>query len=390
MNIKSMRVIPLGHPVPGPPESNRCFALVRVETDAGVIGYGEASTSYGHHYPTVVKTIVDDILSPALVGKDALEVRLRTRDMQRYLFPFLGIDGISSQVIAAVEIALWDILGKAMDKPVHALLGGKTLDALPLYWSGPTVAPGEAEFERVFDDALKFGFDGVKTRIGFREGVESDMEQIEVVRDHIGPNMKLMVDAYWRYGVESAIRLAKFMGDLDVFWFEEPIPQAWLKGLAKLREESPVPIAVGERVFSARGFQQLADYGAADYWQPDATVAGGILECIEIASVAKTADVRVFPHTGGLTAVGQAANLHFASLVDDVVLEFSGTPYQPLRDEILRDPIFDHSHVKDGKLPVPDGPGLGIEIDESKFEAYPYRPGKIQPDIYPTTGTGTL
>ena len=390
MNIKSIRVIPLGYPLPESPTSRRAFALVRVETDSGVVGYGEGSTSYGHFYPTVMTTIVDDILAPVLIGKDVLQIRERIKDMQRYLYPWLGIDGISSQVIAAVEIALWDIQGRVMDKPIHALLGGKTTNSFPLYWSGPRATPGETDFQKVFDPALELGFVGVKTRIGYRGDIKSDMDQVEAVREHIGPDLKLMVDAYWNYGVESASRLAQFMGDLDVFWFEEPIPQAWINGLAKLRGESPVPIAVGERVYSARSFGLLADYGAADYWQPDATVAAGILECLDVVALAKVNDVRVFPHIGGLTAVGQAANMHFGALVDDVILEFGGEDYQPLRDDILRDPILDRDHIRDGKLTVPDGPGLGIEIDESKFEKYAYRPGGIHPDLTPTLGAGNL
>ena len=180
------------------------------------------------------------------------------------------------------------------------------------------------------------------------------------------------------------------MGDLDVFWFEEPIPQTWIKGLARLCDKSPVSIAVGERVYSLHGFELLADYRAANYWQPDVTVCGGFLECLQVVGLAKANDIRVFPHIGGLTAVGQAANMHFASLVDEVILEYDGSEYQPLRDDILKDPIFDLAHVKDGKLPIPDGPGLGIEIDESKFEDYPYVPGNIYPDIYPQLGSGTL
>ena len=175
-----------------------------------------------------------------------------------------------------------------------------------------------------------------------------------------------------------------------MFWFEEPIPQAWIKGLAKLREESPVPIAVGERVYSAHGFELLADHRAADYWQPDVTVCAGMLESLEILSLAKANDVRVFPHTGGLSAVGQAANMHFASVVDDSIFEFDGTEYQPMRDAILRDPILGHDRVSDGKLAVPDGPGLGIEVDESKFEEYPYRRGKIGPDLNPDLEWGSL
>ncbi|MDP6824446.1 MAG: mandelate racemase/muconate lactonizing enzyme family protein [Dehalococcoidia bacterium] len=388
MNIKSIKVIPLGYQKDIPVIS-RAFALARIETDSGIIGWGEASTSYGHFYPTVMKTMVDDILTPALLGKDPLQIRLRKKEMERYLYPWLGVNGISAQVIGAMETALWDIKGRALGVPVHELLGGAVVDATPLYMTGSTFPEKDAAWHgQFFDQALELGFVGVKTRIA--SGAAKDMEQVEGVREHIGPDIKLMVDAYCNYGVESAIRISRHMGDLDVFWFEEPIPQTWIKGLARLAAASPVSIAVGERVYSVHHFEELADYRAADYWQPDVTVCGGLLDCLEVVGMAKANDIRVFPHIGGLTAVGQAANMHFASMVDEVILEYDGSEYQPLRDDILKDPIFDLDHVKDGKLAIPDGPGLGIEIDESKFEDYPYIPGNIYPDIYPQLGSGTL
>ncbi len=106
---------------------------MRIRTDAGHTGFGEACTTYGHFYPTVVKTIVDDILSPVLIEKDPLSIRDRVREMGRYLHPWMGWDGITSQVIAAIEIALWDIKGKELKKPIHDLLGGKAVDSIPLY-----------------------------------------------------------------------------------------------------------------------------------------------------------------------------------------------------------------------------------------------------------------
>ena len=137
MNIESINVIPLGYQKDAPVLS-RAFALVRIETDSGIIGYGEASTSYGHFYPTVMKTMVDDILTPMLLGKDPLEIRLRKKEMERYLNPWLGVNGISAQVIGAMETALWDIKGKALGVPIHELLGGRLVDAIPLYMTGST------------------------------------------------------------------------------------------------------------------------------------------------------------------------------------------------------------------------------------------------------------
>jgi D-galactarolactone cycloisomerase len=228
----------------------------------------------------------------------------------------------------------------------------------------------------------------VKTRIG--SGPAADLKQIAGVREHIGPSIELMVDAYWSYSLRSAILLAKRMEEYDVYFFEEPMPQYQLEGYERLCAESPVPIAVGERIYSLPGFELVIRHNAGDLLQPDATVAGGIFECVEIAALARASDRIVIPHIGGLTAVGLAANLHLAAVIDSPMLEYDLGPYQPLRDELLLDPIFSIDRIRDGCLPVPEGPGLGIEIDEAAFDRFPYAPGDVYPDLFPQFGVGKL
>jgi L-alanine-DL-glutamate epimerase-like enolase superfamily enzyme len=200
-----------------------------------------------------------------------------------------------------------------------------------------------------------------------------------------------MADGYWSYSPASAIKLAKMVADYDLFWLEELIPQYMYNGQSQLTAESPVPIAVGERIYSLSGFKLVIDYQAADILQPDVCICGGILEGLEVNALAKANDFAVFPHIGGLSAVGIAANLHFAAVIDCDMLEYDFGPFQPLRDDILKEPIFDLDHLEDGCLKVPDGPGLGIQMDESVFEKYPYKDGlDIYPDIYPQLGAGRL
>jgi L-alanine-DL-glutamate epimerase-like enolase superfamily enzyme len=368
----------------------RGFCLVRVETDAGLVGYGEASTSYGHIYPGVVEAIVDAAIKPAIMGKNPLDINSRIHDMKLYVHPWLGWDGVSAQAIGAVEIALWDILGKAKEMPIAHLFGAYR-DKLPLYGTGTVkpIVPGVVDPDwhgRYFDDLLENGFKGIKTRTS--SGIEGDIAQIAGVREYIGPGVRLMVDAYFSYTPSSAIKLAKLMAEHDIFWFEEAVPQHMMPGLARLREESPVPIAYGERTYSLSGFEILVDRKAADILQPDAAVCGGILECIEVNALAKANNLVVFPHIGGLSAVGLAANIQLAAIIGSEMLEYDGNPSQPMRDEILRDPIFSWDRLVDGCLKVPDGPGLGIEIDESAFERYPYKTGKYYPDVFPQFGLG--
>jgi L-alanine-DL-glutamate epimerase-like enolase superfamily enzyme len=388
MKITDIRTIGLGYERKISPMT-RGFCLVRVETDAGIVGYGEASTSYGHIYPSVVEAIIDAAIKPAVMGKNPLDINSRIRDMKLYVHPWLGWDGISAQAIAAVEIALWDILGKAKEMPIAHLFGA-TLDKLPLYGTGtvkPIVEGVDPKWHgQFFDELLEIGFKGVKTRIS--SGIEGDIAQIAAVREYVGPGIRLMVDGYFCYTPSTAIKLSKRIAEFDIFWLEEPAPQSMMPGLAKLREESPVPIAYGERLYSLSGFEILVNRRAADILQPDAVVCGGILECIEVNALAKAHNLPVFPHIGGLTAVGLAANLHLAAIINSEMLEYDSSPFQPLRDELLRDPIFSLDRLEDGCIKVPDGPGLGIEIDESVFEKYPYKAGRFYPDVFPQFGLG--
>lgn len=138
------------------------------------------------------------------------------------------------------------------------------------------------------------------------------------------------------------------------------------------------------------GFRDVVHYRAADVLQPDPTVCGGILACMEVAALAKANDLAVVPHIGGLTAVGVAAGFHVAAAIEPELLEYDPDPYQPLRDELLVDPIFGMDRVENGRMAVPSGPGLGIEIDESVLEAYPYRRGRLYQELYPEHGAGRL
>ena len=367
----------------------RGFCIVKVITDAGIVGYGEATTSYGHIYPSVADSIVEAAIKPAIIGKNPLDIRSRIHDMKLYVHPWLGWDGISAQTIGAVETALWDILGKEKGMPIYQLFGAAR-DRIPLYGTGAIrqIEKGDEQawHGKYFKELLDKGMRGVKTRIA--SGLEADVGQVAAVRKYLGPNHRLMVDGYFSYTPSTAIELAKRIAEYDIFWLEEPVPQHMLPGLERLHEASPVPIAYGERTYSLSGFEILVNRKTVDILQPDATVCGGILECVEVDALAKANNLKVFPHIGGLTAVGLAANIHLAAIINAEMLEYDSNPYQPLRDEILRDSIFAWDRIEDGCIKVPDGPGLGIEIDESVFEKFPFEKGKYYPDVYPQCGLG--
>ena len=387
MKITRITAISLGY-TKVDPEMYRSFSLVKIDTDAGHVGWGEASSSYGHSYPTVVQTIVDDVLADMLLGKNPLAIRARLAEMHLWLDGYLGWDGVSAQVIGAIEIALWDIFGKEHDVSIAAILGAG-LDSLPLYATGTTSFDVDLGWhETYFDDILDAGIKGIKVRLG--NDPDRDLELIARTRQVIGDDCKLMADGYWTYTLREAIRLAQKMEPYNVNFYEEPIPQYMLGGLAELRAASPVRIAVGERVFSLAGFRDVIHHRAADVLQPDPTVCGGILASMEVAALAKAHDLAVVPHVGGLTAVGVAAGLHLAAAIEPELLEYDPDPYQPLRDDLLVDPIFGMGRVENGHMAVPTGPGLGITIDESILDAYPYERGTLYQEVYPEHGAGRL
>jgi L-alanine-DL-glutamate epimerase-like enolase superfamily enzyme len=380
VQIADISTILLSHPKTHPP-MQRTYAVVRVETDSGIVGYGEASSNYGHSYPTVVRAIVDDVIARNLRGRDPLDIRRRAQDMHVLLDGYLGWDGVSAQVIGAVEIALWDILGKHAGLPISRLLGS-AVDALPVYGTGTTMFDATPEwYAHYFDAALERGFKCIKVRLG--TDARASLERVAAVRAHVGPDVRLAVDAYWGYSPEEALDLARRLETYDVYFFEEPSPQYQLPGLRRLCERSPIRVAVGERVYSPSQFELIAELEAAHVFEPDASICGGISACMDVAAIARAHDILLIPHVGSPTAIGLAANLQWAAAADVSLIEYDIYPSLPARDEILRDPVLALDRIEDGRIRVPQGPGLGFDIDESAFARFPYVPGGTYAEVFP-------
>lgn len=374
------------------PHIPRCFFLVKVSTDEGVFGFGEASSSYGHCYPLVVQEVVDGTFRRVLTGEDPTRIQHLIAKMRTYTWGYLGAGGVASQAVSAVEIALWDILGKVAGLPVYKLLGGHK-NAVEVYACGTVKFDVEPAWHCELLQKWKesYGLLGFKIRVGHSKAW--DEEFARAARQTVGPNSKLMIDAYMTYSAETAAEMARRFAPYEPYFFEEPLPGEDFNALARLTKSSPIPIALGERVGTLFGFQQLLENGVGNVFQPDVTISGGIAEGMKICSMAEAFSVRCMPHIGGLTAVGIAANLHLALAHTNArLLEVDPWEYQPLRDELLREPIFDLKNLRDGKMPAPEKPGLGIEIDETVLEKYPYQPGTpmYPEDYFPSYGAGRL
>jgi D-galactarolactone cycloisomerase len=285
-----------------------------------------------------------------------------------------GQKGLAVAAISGIDIALWDIKGKATGLPVCKLLGGCFRDRVQTYATG-------LYFRRVDDlpaalaaEAAGYvaeGFQAVKMKVGL--GLAADRANLRAVRAAIGPEIVLMADANHAFDSKEAIRLGRVMEDLGLYWFEEPVPPEDIDGYVEVKAALDLAIAGGEAEFTRYGFRTLLGRRAVDIVQPDTCNAGGLTECKRIMALALAHGIHYMPHVWG-SAVGLAANLHLAATVPDnppclrptpLLFEFDRTE-NLFRDQLALTPIRHHQ----GWLTVPTGPGLGIEIDQGIVELY--------------------
>lgn len=333
--------------------------FVRVETDEGLTGLGEA---YGLPHPSVTADVISHVLTPELIGRDERAAKVMLKDFRTYFQAMGHTRGSMLEALSAVDIALWDLQAKVQEVPLWELLGGQPGNIAA--YASPVPFHQEPEDSR--EAALAFiesGYRNVKLKIG--RGIKSDLAHLEAVRDGIGPQVGLMVDANCAYDVSTAIRLSCELARFDIMWLEEPIPPDNPQELAEVRRSSPVAIACGENEFSAHGIKALIKEGAVDILQPNVTRAGGITGCLEIANLCAKHRLKFAPHgVGG--GVGVAAMLHTcASSPSLLVCEANRLP-NPLRDEL----VHPHFESMDGAFILPKGYGLGVEVDWGLAEQY--------------------
>ncbi len=344
------------------------LVIVRVETDAGVTGYGECSAMN----PKVIRSVVADSLAPLLMGENPLEIEGLWEKMYVSTYKLRG--QAQSMGISGVDIALWDILGKTLDTPVYQLLGGKYRARIRMYASSVARGldvPQSAAKARAYIDS---GFTAVKVKVGTRWGFD-DLPDTAVatataIRDAIGPDVELMVDANSAYSAHTAIRIGRKLEALDVFHFEEPTPFHDIGAMAQIADALDIPVAGGEQDHTRYRFREILEQGAADILQPDVIKAGGLSECKKIAAMADAFGRPVTPHNTNRT-IGMAATLHFLASTPNARYSHEctilpDTPQNPIRDAVLREPF----RVVDGHIAVPEGPGLGIVVDDAILEEH--------------------
>ena len=326
----------------------RVTTLVLVHTDTGQVGIGSA---YSH--PAMVYLTVRDQLDPLLRGEDPTQVEALW-DRMYGLTRWYGRKGAAMSALGGVDMALWDLRGKAEGKPVWTLLGGER-DVCPAYASGLLWN----EIDALAEEAARHiedGFRRVKMRLARSE--EYDIAAVRAVRAAIGPHNDVIVDASMRYRLDLARRMGKFLETQRAFWYEEPFAPEDIDAYAALRGTVDVPIAAGENEFGLQGFRELIRAGAVDIVQPDACRCGGITEVRRVAELAHTHGLRVATHTWS-DAVAVIANAHVVSAIPNgITVEIDRTGI-PFIEELLAEPLS----ISDGQLQLSRAPGLGIELN---------------------------
>lgn len=330
--------------------TSRVTSLILVRTDGAHTGIGAA---YSH--PDLVKLIVERHLAPHLVGRDPADVE-GLWDLMYGLTRWYGRKGAAVSAVGGVDIALWDLRGKAAGKPLHELLGADR-EYAPAYASGLFWTDDIGELEDEAARHVARGFRRVKMRLG--RNAEYDLAAVDAAARGAGAGNEVIVDGSHRYSLERAERMGNELAARGVYWFEEPFPPEDIDSYVALRPKIGVPLAAGENDFGVQGFREMIRAGAVDVVQPDACRAGGITECVRIGVMAGEAGKAVATHTWS-DAVALVANAHLlASLPNGLTVEVDQTG-NPFIEELLAEPL----RIVEGKLVLGDAPGLGIELDE--------------------------
>jgi D-galactarolactone cycloisomerase len=360
------------------PERNSL--LVMVETDNGLTGWGE-SGQYGPGEP--VASFIEFVLKPLLIGKNPLDTTVLWEHMFAHIRDF-GRKTTGVESISGIDIALWDIAGKFYNKPIFELLGGafrkKVLGyATGCYYRGEDVLDYKKSLKMLKDEARGYidsGFTAIKGKVGLLN-VEEDAERVASIRDAVGDKTILMIDANHAYNFHTARKMGRYLEELRVHFFEEPVLPEDFYGYRMLRETLSIAVAAGENEFNRFGFLELLKNECLDIIQPDICCAGGFTEMKRIESIASAFHVQVIPHVWG-SGVALAAALQYCSVLapsphtvfpkvpeNEPMIEYDKN-YNPLRDELLVEPFV----IENGFVHIPDGPGLGIEIKMQILEKY--------------------
>jgi galactonate dehydratase len=353
----------------------RNYLFIRLRTDTGLTGVGEATLEWQEK---TVQTLAHEWVEGRVLGRDPFDIEATIGGMVRDQYQG-GATVMTA--ISGVEIALWDIIGKACSQPLYNLLGGRCRSRIPTYangWYGGARTPAEyaargREAVGRGYRALKFDPFGIAWKdIGLAES-DAAVERVAAVREAVGPDVGLMIEFHGRLSAGSAVVMIHQLERFNPVWCEEPVAPECLDLLAEVKRQVKSPIAAGERLYTLADFYRLISLRAADVVQMDLAHCGGILAGKKIAAIGAVQDLRVAPHCS-IGPVALAACLHFDISTPNFMIQEAFAEFDvPWRASLVGgwDPI------KNGELVLPDGPGLGIDIDEEAIRAHPYVPNSF-------------
>ena len=357
-NVQPMLIaVPYEHGGPKPARAGGAWdtmdtLFVRVETDAGIVGWGE---SFGFAVSPVTMTAIARIVAPLCVGRDPTDIPGLMADLRRKV-QNMGRNGPVGFALSGIDIALWDIAGKLADRPIHHLLGGRRKTRIPTYasllrYGAPDLVARNAA------KAVARGYSHIKLH-------ESTVETVAAARSAVGAEVALMLDTNCAWTPDEAVAMAHRLEEYDLTWLEEPVsPPDDYAALARLRGAANVPVAAGENAGNVNDINQMLSIGAVDVVQPSVTKIGGIAEMRKAIALAESHGVTVAPHSPYF-GPGLIATLHVIAAMDRDVL------CERFYCDLAASPLGGAVDATDGYMRVPDGPGLGVDIDERTIERY--------------------
>ena len=368
LTISAVRAIPLTAQMQeGTRTSQGAFGavsivLVEVRTVDGIVGHGECLGRFGAR---AYAELINTVLAPRLLGQSAFDIRRLWQQMRAALTGRAG--GMLLEAIAGVDIALWDVVGKALGQPVHRLLGGMGRARVDCYassvnWASPETMEAQAL------QVVAMGFRAIKIKLG--QPVARAIEVATRLRAVVPEQVRLSVDANWAYSLDDAVAVGHALHRLGYWFFEEPLVPEDVAGYTQLRRSVSVPLAAGESDYTVAHASELLRDRLVAIIQPDVARSGGISETRDIATLAQAFHVGYAPHVGWSGAVCVAASLQLAAAMPAFVTFECMFIANPLRDELTTQRIGAATELIDGQLAVPQGPGLGIDINWDAVQRY--------------------
>lgn len=331
--------------------------FVKITTSDGVVGWGEALAPVA---PEVVQTIIEQLLSPVLIGRNPLDGNVLWNVMYDLMRVRGYYGGFMLDAISACDVALWDLRGKILNQPVYQLLGGAYRESIPCYVSG-LPRPTDTERAELAQEFADKGFTAFKLAAG--HGVDADTASIKSLRDALGAEATLLLDAHWVYALDEAIQLGHRLTELDTALLEAPLNPEDIDAHIQLTRAVAIPIAMGEAERTRYQFKPWLVQRGADILQPDVGRVG-ISEIIKIAQMAETFNIPVAPHISVGLGVCISASLHVAAAIPNLFMLEYQPPVFEIANMFLKSPLVCHA----GQYEIPSGVGLGIEIDEYRLQ----------------------